>query len=117
VKGRLIDYKSKKLIKVIIVIILQPRGKSDQVKMILQNDIQCYLKTITPMVLSKELREPDLNDFVTRRVYDTVPVSITYELILYSKTLKPVIDSLRNWGCKHRERIVKTRKLEHAQEI
>lgn len=116
-KGRLIDYKSKKLIKVIIVSILHPRGKSDQVKMILQNDIQCSLKTITPMVLSKELREPDLNDFVTRRVYDTVPVSITYELILYSKTLKPVIDSLRNWDCKHRERIVKTRKLEHAQEV
>lgn len=80
-------------------------------------DIQRSLKTITPRVLSKELRELELNDFVTRRVYDTVPVSITYELTSYSKTLNPVIDSLRDWGSKHRERIVKTRKLEQVQEV
>lgn len=79
-------------------------------------DIQQSLKVITPKVLSKELRDLELNDFVFRKVYDTVPVMITYELTAYSSTLNPIIDSLRDWGVKHKQRIVEVRKLEMSME-
>ena len=79
-------------------------------------DLQQSLKVITPKVLSKELRDLELNDFVFRKVYDTVPVMITYELTAYSSTLNPIIDSLRDWGVKHKQRIVEVRKLEISME-
>ncbi|MFD0793891.1 winged helix-turn-helix transcriptional regulator [Mucilaginibacter litoreus] len=74
------------------------------------NEIQRALIDITPKVLSRELRELELNEFVIRKVYDTFPVTVTYELTPYSATLDPIIDSLRKWGVQHRERIVESRR-------
>jgi DNA-binding HxlR family transcriptional regulator len=76
------------------------------------NEIQKELGEITPKVLSKELREMELNEFVLRKVYHTVPVTVIYELTPYSDSVGPIIDALRTWGEQHRERIVKHRKEE-----
>ncbi|CAG4995551.1 hypothetical protein DYBT9275_01665 [Dyadobacter sp. CECT 9275] len=69
-------------------------------------EIQRALKDITPRVLSKELRELEQNEFVKREVFNTVPVSVIYELTEYSSCLDEVIESLRVFGMKHRERII-----------
>jgi DNA-binding HxlR family transcriptional regulator len=76
------------------------------------NEIQKELGDITPKVLSKELRELELNEFVVRKVYHTVPVTVTYELTPYSDSVSPIIEALKTWGEQHRERIVKHRKEE-----
>lgn len=78
------------------------------------NEIQKALGDITPKMLSKELRELELNEFVERKVFNTVPVTVIYELTPYSETVDPIINALREWGVQHRERIVKTRKSESA---
>ncbi|MDB4927368.1 helix-turn-helix domain-containing protein [Mucilaginibacter sp.] len=74
------------------------------------NEIQRALGDITPKILSKELRELELNEFVVRKVSSTVPVSITYELTPYSKSLEKVLEELKNWGIEHRERIIASRR-------
>jgi DNA-binding HxlR family transcriptional regulator len=71
-------------------------------------EIQRELNDITPRVLSKELRDLEQNEFVTRKVFNTVPVSVIYELTEYSSCLDEVIESLRVFGMKHRERIIGT---------
>jgi DNA-binding HxlR family transcriptional regulator len=76
------------------------------------NEIQKSLGEITPKILSKELKELELNEFVVRKVFSTTPVTVTYELTLYSSSLDKVIDELRDWGLKHRERLVANRKKE-----
>ena len=68
-------------------------------------ELQRTIETITPKVLSKELKELELNDFVTRKVYPSIPVSVEYSLTAYSKTLDKVIEELRTWGIQHRKRI------------
>ncbi len=78
-------------------------------------DIQRAVGGITPKVLSKELRELELNEFVERKVYDTIPVQITYELTPYSDSLKEIISSLVVWGKQHREYILKKRRLAEAE--
>ena len=77
--------------------------------------IQRSLTDITPKMLSKELRELELNDLVERKVFDTVPVGITYELTSYSKTLLPIIKALGDWGKKHRKRLVEERRSEPVE--
>lgn len=69
------------------------------------NEIQRALEGITPKTLSKELKDLELNDFVLRRVDTGIPVTVTYELTPYSKSLETVLEALRIWGQQHRERI------------
>lgn len=70
------------------------------------NKIKRTLNGITPKILSKELRELEMNEFVERKVFATTPVSVSYELTPYSQSLQKVIGELRNWDLQHRERIV-----------
>jgi DNA-binding HxlR family transcriptional regulator len=74
------------------------------------NDIQRALVDITPKILSKELKELELNEFVERKVFSTTPVTVTYELTAYSQSLNSIVDELRKWGLQHRQRIIASRK-------
>jgi len=62
---------------------------------------------ITDRMLSKELRDLELNQLVKRAVYDTVPVSVEYSLTDYGDSLDKVIAELRSWGLQHRKRIMR----------
>ena len=68
-------------------------------------ELQRALEGITPKILSKELKELEMNEFVTRKVHDTMPITVEYSLTAYSHTLKEVVEALRNWGVQHREKI------------
>ena len=61
---------------------------------------------LTPKMLSKELKDLELNELVERHVYDSLPVMIEYELTSYGRSLKPVIEELHKWGSRHRKRII-----------
>ena len=69
------------------------------------NEMQRLIEGISAKVLSTELKELELNGFVLRKVYDSTPVMIEYELTDYSNTLGSVISSLAEWGAMHREKI------------
>lgn len=69
------------------------------------NELQKTVKGIAAKVLSHELKELELNGFVLRKVYNSTPVTIEYELTDYSNTLGSVINSLAEWGTMHREKI------------
>ncbi len=61
---------------------------------------------ITDKMLSKELRDLEVNQLVTRTVYDSVPVIVEYSMTTYGKTLEKLILELQSWGEKHRKRII-----------
>lgn len=61
---------------------------------------------ITAKMLSKELKDLEMNQLVKRTVYDTMPVSVEYALTEYGETLKKVIGELYDWGSQHRKRIL-----------
>lgn len=61
---------------------------------------------ITAKMLSKELKDLEMNGLVNRTVHNTSPVSVEYSVTEYGHSLKPVIMALRDWGLKHRERIL-----------
>src|SRR3954468_8971673 len=69
------------------------------------NEIQHEVTGISSKILAKELKDLELNDFITRKVYATTPVSIIYEATEYSRTLKSVLCELDNWGANHREKV------------
>ena len=77
-------------------------------------ELQRSLDGITPKVLSKELKELELNAFVHRTVYPTTPVTVEYQLTEYSKTLKEVLRTLREWGEQHRNHLMSESKKSRA---
>jgi DNA-binding HxlR family transcriptional regulator len=60
---------------------------------------------ISPRILSKELKELEVNGLVSRTVLDTRPITVEYELTAYSVSLNEVILAMHEWGQKHRKKI------------
>jgi DNA-binding HxlR family transcriptional regulator len=75
-------------------------------------DLQRSLNDITPKILSKELKELELNEFVTRTVYATSPVTVEYALTKYSQSLNKIIEGMREWGLQHRKRMMNNSRKE-----
>ena len=57
-------------------------------------------------MLSKELKDLEANQMITRTVYNTNPVSVEYKVTEYCLTIKPVIEMMTDWGKKHRKKIL-----------
>ena len=79
-------------------------------------ELQKSLVDITPKVLSKELKELELNEFVTRTVYATSPVTVEYEATPYSRSLRKVTEEMIVWGIQHRKRLKDNSKARRAAE-
>lgn len=71
-------------------------------------EIQRNIPKITPRMLSKELKELELNGVVKRVVYDTLPVTVEYELTPSAQSLSDVLDKMVEWGLKHRKRMLQS---------
>jgi DNA-binding HxlR family transcriptional regulator len=63
---------------------------------------------ISPRILSKELQELETNGFVTRKVCNTKPITVEYELTPYSDSLSEVVDAMHRWGVLHRKKIMQS---------
>ncbi len=70
-------------------------------------DIQRNIPKITPRMLSKELKELELNGVLIRTVYDTTPVTVEYELSQSGQSITKVLDKMIEWGLEHRSTVIK----------
>lgn len=60
---------------------------------------------ITDRMLSKELKELEMNQLIKRTVYDAFPPVVEYSITPHGRSLEKVIDELRTWGLMHRRKI------------
>tara|TARA_B100000902_G_scaffold379012_1_gene412894 strand:- start:164 stop:589 length:426 start_codon:yes stop_codon:yes gene_type:complete len=77
------------------------------------SELEKGLPKISPRMLSKELKDLEINELVERKVYASLPVKVTYKLADYGYTLVPLINELTNWGKAHREIIIQENKRKH----
>lgn len=66
-------------------------------------DLLKEVEGISGKMLSRELKNLEENQLITRTVLDTKPITVEYKLTEYGHTLKEVIYSLAEWGLKHRK--------------
>jgi len=67
------------------------------------SDILNDVDGISNKMLSKELKELEMNKLISRTVLDTQPISVQYQLTEYGMTLKTIINNLSDWGVAHRK--------------
>lgn len=70
------------------------------------SEILTEVKGISNKMLSKELKDLEINQLVKRKVIDKQPIAVEYSLTEYGYELQDMINSLSNWGIKHREKII-----------
>lgn len=70
------------------------------------SDILNDVAGISNKMLSKELKELEINKLIKRTVLDTHPVTVHYELTKHGATLKTIINNLTDWGIAHRKEII-----------
>ncbi len=71
------------------------------------SDILNDVKGISNKMLSKELKELEINKLITRTVLDTRPLTVKYNLTEYGNTLQTIINNLSDWGIEHRKVILR----------
>lgn len=71
-------------------------------------ELEREIPKITPRMLSKELRDLELNGMITRTVYNTVPVTVEYEFTESGREFKHVLDAMVEWGLEHRKQTLKS---------
>jgi len=69
-------------------------------------DLLDNIDKITPRMLSKELKELEMNSIVVRKVYKQTPVLIKYQLTESGKSLVNLIDTMIDWGLTHRSNVL-----------
>lgn len=62
------------------------------------SELQARLKNCSRRMLALQLKELERDGILTKRVHSTVPVTTDYTLTDRGKRLKPVIDSMQDWG-------------------
>lgn len=61
---------------------------------------------ISDKMLSKALKDLEINQLVKRTVVEAFPPTVEYELTAHAKTLDKVLEALRNWGLVHRKTVI-----------
>ncbi|MBW3470459.1 winged helix-turn-helix transcriptional regulator [Arthrospiribacter ruber] len=69
-------------------------------------DIQRNIPKITPRMLSKELKELELNGMLVRTVHDSTPVMVEYSLTDSGQSITEVLDKMVEWGIQHRKAVI-----------
>lgn len=69
------------------------------------SDILNDIDGISNRMLSKELKELEINQLIKRTVLDTQPITVQYELTAHGDTLQIIISNLTDWGIVHRKKI------------
>ena len=59
------------------------------------------LKTITQQMLSKQLKELEIDGLVNRKVYQVVPPKVEYSLTEFGLSVMPILKSFSDWNKKN----------------
>lgn len=69
-------------------------------------ELEREIPKITPRMLSKELKDLEVNGIISRKVYDTMPVTVEYSLTDAGKRLRNVLEAMVEWGLEHRKNVM-----------
>lgn len=66
-------------------------------------ELQKSIGGVSQKVLTNNLRQMEQSGLINRKVYAEVPPRVEYSLTDLGKSLKPILDSMVNWGEDYRK--------------
>jgi DNA-binding HxlR family transcriptional regulator len=68
------------------------------------NELKRLIPEVSEKMLIQQLRELEVDGVIGRTTLTEVPLKVEYAFTQYGETLKPVIETLCEWGQQHLER-------------
>lgn len=68
------------------------------------NELRRSIEGVSERILITQLRELEADQLVKRIVYPEVPPKVEYELTALGLSMKPLLQSISDWGEDHREK-------------
>lgn len=65
------------------------------------------IQGVSGKMLSRELKELEVNGLIERNVLATSPVTVEYKIAGYGASLKSLTQTIAEWGLNHRDRIIR----------
>jgi len=69
-------------------------------------EISQSLEGISDKMLSRDLKDLEINFLVKRTVYQVFPPRVEYEITEHTSSLKEVMFAMSKWGVLHRKKII-----------
>ncbi|WP_312789682.1 helix-turn-helix domain-containing protein [Sphingobacterium sp.] len=71
------------------------------------SEILKKVRGISGKVLSRELKELEINGLIIRKVLNEGPIAVEYSISDYGKSLKELTLTIADWGLNHRQFVIK----------
>lgn len=71
------------------------------------NELKKSLDGISQKVLTDSLRAMEEDGIITRTVYPEVPPRVEYALSELGESMRPILDSMRQWGTEYKKETLK----------
>ncbi|MDN4073923.1 MULTISPECIES: winged helix-turn-helix transcriptional regulator [Fictibacillus] len=68
-------------------------------------ELKDQLSSVTPKVLTQQLRELEEDGLIARTVYPQVPPKVVYSLTSYGKELEETLRMMEKWGRAHQKKV------------
>lgn len=73
------------------------------------NELRKLMPKVTQRMLTKQLRDLESDQVITRTIYPEVPPKVEYEITDFGKSLGPIVLLLQQWGSEYLDTITKIR--------
>ncbi len=67
-------------------------------------ELEREITGISPKMLIKELKDLEATGVVSRQTFNTVPITVEYSLTKDGLTLKPILEQMKNWAVKFKQK-------------
>jgi DNA-binding HxlR family transcriptional regulator len=68
-------------------------------------ELKKSMPDITIKMLSQQLKELEIGNFIHRKDFKTIPPKVEYSITNFGKSLGPIISQISNWGIKNKKHI------------
>ncbi len=69
------------------------------------NELHRLIPGVTQRMLTRQLRELEADQIISRKVYPEVPPKVEYALTEFGRSLEVVLQTLHQWGLEYQDRI------------
>lgn len=76
------------------------------------NELRRIMPSITQRMLTKQLRELEAAELISRKIYAEIPPKVEYSITDHGSSLKSVVCALKTWGIEHQKKPQKSVGLE-----
>ncbi|MGV2962539.1 winged helix-turn-helix transcriptional regulator [Paenibacillus sp. AGC30] len=71
------------------------------------SELQKAIPDISKKMLTQQLKELEYHDIVHREVYPQIPPKVEYSITEYGQLMKPVLQTMSDWGAGHMQHMEK----------